>query len=44
MEYRNTPITCLQRSPAELLYHRKLKTKLPLVEEVDARMKDFRNS
>lgn len=43
MEYRNTPITGLKRSPAELLYNRKLKTKLPTVEEVDPRMKDFKD-
>ncbi|XP_039307927.1 uncharacterized protein K02A2.6-like [Solenopsis invicta] len=35
MEYRNTPITSLKRSPAELLYQRKLKTKLPVVEKGD---------
>lgn len=39
MEYRNTPITGLKRSPAELLYSRKLKTKLPVVEKVDVKMR-----
>jgi hypothetical protein len=43
MEYRNTPITSLKRSPAELLYQRKLKTKLPVVEKVNTKIKKFRD-
>ncbi|XP_039300258.1 uncharacterized protein K02A2.6-like [Nilaparvata lugens] len=33
MEYRNTPIPGLNRSPAQLLFFRRLKTKLPVVEK-----------
>lgn len=43
MEYRNTPITGLKRSPAELLYSRNLKIKLSVVEKVDAKMRKFRD-
>lgn len=39
MEYRNTPITGLKMSPAELLFGRKLKTKLPVMVEQN---RDFR--
>ena len=30
MEYRNTPISGLNLSPAQMLYNRRLKTKLPM--------------
>nr|XP_022905322.1 uncharacterized protein K02A2.6-like isoform X1 [Onthophagus taurus]XP_022905323.1 uncharacterized protein K02A2.6-like isoform X1 [Onthophagus taurus]XP_022905324.1 uncharacterized protein K02A2.6-like isoform X1 [Onthophagus taurus]XP_022905325.1 uncharacterized protein K02A2.6-like isoform X1 [Onthophagus taurus] len=43
MEYRNTPITGLMRSPAELLFSRKIKTKLPIVEKINEEIKSFRN-
>lgn len=43
MEYRNTPITGLNRSPVGLLYLRKLKTKLPIVEKINAKTKKYRD-
>lgn len=43
MEYRNTRITGLKRSTTELLYSRKLKTKLPVVEKIDAKLRKFRD-
>lgn len=44
MEYRSTPITGLKRSPAELLFSRKLKTKLPVVEKQKIKIKEFKQS
>lgn len=42
MEYRNTPITGLKRSPAQLLLGRTLKTKLPVVEIRKPEIKNFK--
>lgn len=34
LEYRNTPITGLKRSPAQLIFNRQVKTKLSSVEKI----------
>ncbi|KAG5873777.1 hypothetical protein JTB14_022206 [Gonioctena quinquepunctata] len=44
MEYRNTPLTGLKRTSAELLFSRKLKTKLPIVDEPKAFIKEFKQN